>query len=153
MKQEIQYDIIEKKVEDMIFAGHRFKGKYSEVGRAIGLVLKNAGRNISGKAMTLYYDGEYKENDADIEGGFPVSKTISGKEISCRVLPGGNAVTLIHKGPYEKLGESYEMIFAYIRKKGYTPIIPGREVYIKGPGMIFRGNPEKYITEIQILVR
>ena len=25
---------------------------------------------------------------------------------------------------------------------------PFREVFIKGPGMIFKGNPEKYITEI-----
>tara|TARA_B100000575_G_scaffold17953_1_gene12467 strand:- start:884 stop:994 length:111 start_codon:yes stop_codon:yes gene_type:complete len=24
-----------------------------------------------------------------------------------------------------------------------------REIYIKGPGMIFRGKPKKYITEIQ----
>ena len=24
-----------------------------------------------------------------------------------------------------------------------------REIYIKGPEMIFRGNPKKYITEIQ----
>ena len=26
---------------------------------------------------------------------------------------------------------------------------PIREIYIKGPWMIFRGNPKKYITEIQ----
>ena len=26
---------------------------------------------------------------------------------------------------------------------------PIREIYIKGLGMIFRGNPKKYITEIQ----
>ena len=26
---------------------------------------------------------------------------------------------------------------------------PIREIYIKGPRMIFRGNPKKYITEIQ----
>jgi len=25
---------------------------------------------------------------------------------------------------------------------------PFREVYIKGPGMFLKGNPEKYITEI-----
>jgi hypothetical protein len=30
---------------------------------------------------------------------------------------------------------------------------PTREVYIKGPGMIFRGNPKKYLTEIQMLIR
>ena len=27
---------------------------------------------------------------------------------------------------------------------------PTREVFIKGPGMIFKGNPKKYLTEIQL---
>lgn len=28
---------------------------------------------------------------------------------------------------------------------------PIREIYIKGPVMIFLGNPKKYITEIQFM--
>jgi effector-binding domain-containing protein len=31
-------------------------------------------------------------------------------------------------------------------------VLPTREVYLKGPGMIFRGNPKNYVTEIQIPV-
>ena len=27
-----------------------------------------------------------------------------------------------------------------------------REVYLKGPGMIFKGNPKNYLTEIQLPV-
>ena len=29
---------------------------------------------------------------------------------------------------------------------------PCRGIYIKGPGMIFRWNPRKYVTEVQIPV-
>ena len=29
---------------------------------------------------------------------------------------------------------------------------PTREVYKKGPGLIFKGNPKDYLTEIQIVV-
>ena len=32
-------------------------------------------------------------------------------------------------------------------------VLPTREVYLKGPGMLLKGNPEKYLTEIQIPVR
>lgn len=28
--------------------------------------------------------------------------------------------------------------------------LPTREVYVKGPGMIFKGNPKNYLTEIQL---
>lgn len=30
--------------------------------------------------------------------------------------------------------------------------MPTREVYLKGPGMIFKGNPKNYLTEIQMLI-
>jgi hypothetical protein len=31
--------------------------------------------------------------------------------------------------------------------------MPTREVYLKGPGMIFKGNPKRYLTEIQVPIR
>lgn len=67
-------------------------------------------------------------------------------------LPGGKAVSLIHKGPYETISRSYEKVMAYIKEKGYTPKLPIREIYLKGPGMIFKGNPQNYLTEIQFLI-
>ena len=38
------------------------------------------------------------------------------------------------------------------KEHDYGVILPSREIYLKGPGMIFRGNPKKYVTEIQLLV-
>jgi hypothetical protein len=32
----------------------------------------------------------------------------------------------------------------------FYPTHPPREVYVKGPGMIFKGNPKNYLTEIQL---
>jgi len=48
--------------------------------------------------------------------------------------------------------ESGARIMDYVQKKSYDALLPLREVYIKGPGMIFRGNPKKYLTEIQIMI-
>jgi effector-binding domain-containing protein len=67
-------------------------------------------------------------------------------------LPGGRCAYLVHKGPYEQLGRSYAKIMEYVQKRNYETLSPVREVYIKGPGMIFRGNPKKYLTEIQIMI-
>jgi len=69
-----------------------------------------------------------------------------------RELPGGKCVALLHKGPYEELHGSYERIMKYVKEKGYSVAAPPREIYLKGPGMIFRGNPKNYITEIQLPV-
>jgi effector-binding domain-containing protein len=61
-------------------------------------------------------------------------------------------VTLLHKGPYEDIGRSYVVVLDYVRTHGYKIVMPTREVYSKGPGMIFRGNPQNDLTEIQIQI-
>lgn len=61
-------------------------------------------------------------------------------------------MTLLHKGPYEELGRAYERLLKYAKEKGYEFASPCREVYLKGPGMIFKGNPQNYLTEIQMLL-
>ncbi len=73
--------------------------------------------------------------------------------ISVRELPGGRCVSLLHKGPYDQLGRSYAKVLEFICEKGYEITTPTREVYHKGPGMFFRGNPKNYLTEIQMILK
>jgi effector-binding domain-containing protein len=40
----------------------------------------------------------------------------------------------------------------YCQEKGYEIAVPCREVYLKGPGMFFMGNPKNYLTELQMMV-
>lgn len=137
MEQKYDEKITEKRLPDISFAGYRMKGIYSKIGRAFARVGKKAGRHIAGKPIGLYYDGEYREKNADFEGGFPVKKEVKGDGIEYRKLQGGRAVCLIHPGPYSELGRSYEKIFKYIEEKKYQTKLPSREVYHKGPGNIF----------------
>ncbi len=153
MTDNKEFEVEEKDLETILIAGYRMKGKYQDVGNGITLLYKKLGGQINGKCMTLYYDGEYKENDADFEPCFPVRKGKDEDGISVRELKGGKSVSLIHKGPYETLGDSYKKIYAYLNEKGYKTKLPSREVYIKGPGWIFKGNPKNYLTEIQLLIK
>jgi effector-binding domain-containing protein len=59
---------------------------------------------------------------------------------------------LIHKGPYDNLTRSYEKISTYVKEHGYKVKLPTREIYVKGPGMILKGNPDNYLTEIQMMI-
>lgn len=42
----------------------------------------------------------------------------------------------------------YRGIEKYAQQNGVKLKCEFREVFIKGPGMILKGNPEKYITEV-----
>ncbi len=152
MLSESRFTVSEKEVPDMLVAGLRWKGRYDETGRTIQQVGKLAGRYIRGKPLNLYYDGEYKDEGADIESCFPVGEMTGAGALSVHRLPGGRCAYLIHKGPYDQLGRSYARLMEYLQKRGYEAAVPIREVYLKGPGMIFRGNPRNYLTEIQIMI-
>jgi DNA-binding transcriptional MerR regulator/DNA gyrase inhibitor GyrI len=153
MIEESSYLVEEKAVEEVRVAGLRWKGRYGDVGKVFSKLGKLAGRNIRGKPMNLYYDAEYKENDADIETCYPVAENIKKSgDLILHTLPGGKCVSLIHKGPYENLNRSYAKIMEYIQNKKYETVLPIRELYLKGPGMIFRGNPKNYLTKIEIFI-
>ncbi len=153
MLEEGDFTPGEKELPEIEVAGIRWKGRYADTGKVLQQLGKLAGRFIRGKPMNLYYDEEYKEEDADIESCFPVAGMKESGVLSLHRLPAGRCVYLVHKGPYDQIGRSYAKIMDYVQKNKYETLLPSRETYIKGPGMIFRGNPKKYLTEIQILIR
>lgn len=144
--------IEEKTLAPLLFAGVRMQGKYIEIQRAFATVGRRAGMKIAGPAHGLFYDDAYKEDGADFEGGFPVRSSVRHADVDCRELPGGRALTILHTGPYDTLHATYERLIDEMIRLGVEPVRPSREVYVRGPGMIFRGKPSKYRTEIQFLV-
>lgn len=145
-------DVEERMIPDMLIAGHRMVGQYHEVGRGFALLGRYAGRVTVGKPMCLYYDGEFRENDANFEAAVEIKSAVSRPEIDCRVLEGGRAFCVMHRGPYNRLSEAYQKLFAAVKREGVAVRQPTREAYHKGPGMILKGNPERYLTEVQFLI-
>ncbi len=152
--RQFAFEIQEKTVEPLLVAGVRMKGRYEQCGEAFSKIGRALGRHLCGKPLCLYYDSEYKEDDADFEPCIPVRKSLAVEGISIRELPGGRCVSLVYQGPYGEAGHhrTYERVFDYAQRQGYRLLSPSREVFLKGPGMIFRGNPKKYRTEIQVFV-
>ena len=146
------FNVEQKTVQPILIAGLRMTGKYSDCGSGFGKIGRKFGRHISGKPMMLFHDTERRADDADFEVAMPVKKGESTDEIAVYELPGGRCLSLMHLGPYEELRSSYEKIFKYAKEQGVMYSVPSREIYHRGPGMIFRGNPQKYLTEIQLMI-
>lgn len=146
------YEIEEKQLEPVLVGGIRHQGRYEDCGKLFRQLGRKLGRHIRGKAMMLCYDEEYREEDADFEPCMPIGKRVEVEDINVQELPGGRCLSLIHQGPYESFSRSYCRIMEYAKEHELSLLTPSREVFLKGPGMIFKGNPEKYMTEIQFLV-
>jgi effector-binding domain-containing protein len=111
------------------------------------------GRHASGKPLCLFYDGEYRADDANFEPCIPVRKEVPAEGIVYHDLPDGKCLSLMHRGPYEQLSRSYARILQHLKRRGFEFTLPTREVYHRGPGMLLRGNPQKYVTEIQLPIQ
>lgn len=148
-ENKMEYKIEIKEMPSITVASIRYNGKYSDCGKYIGKLYKAVKGKAIGEPINCYYDGEYKEI-ADIETCLPIKEKIDNQDISCKELPGIKAITTIHKGSYDGLNKAYKALLNYANENNFECLLPSREVYKKGPGMIFAGNPDKYITEIMI---
>jgi len=148
----VNYKIEIKDIPAVQVASIRYKGKYSDFGMYIGRIYKAIKSGAKGQPFSCYYDGEYKE-EADIEVCVPTLKQVNDSIITTKKLPEIRAVSTIHTGNYESINMAYKAVFDYAQENSINFLIPSREIYIKGPGMIFKGNPSKYITEIIIPIK
>ena len=128
----------------------KYIGRYDECGPYFGKLHKHAKGNAKGIPFNLYYDLEFKE-DASIEVCLPVKKKMDGtNEILCKNLPEVKGISVVHIGPYDTIGEAYQSLIDYALKNNHELELPMRETYLKGPGILFMGNPNKYETEVFI---
>src|SRR5439155_5794737 len=148
---QAQFQCEEKVLPPMKIAAVRMQAPYKDCGQGFAKICKAFWNQIRGPALLLCYDMDYQEI-ANYEACMPVRGGQSRDGIEVRDLPSGKCVSLLHQGPYEQLSQSYQQALAYVKQHGYELVAPCREVYLKGPGMIFKGNPKNYLTEIQLML-
>lgn len=101
----------------------------------------------------IYHDGEYKEENIDVEYCEAVTSrgmdtdTIKFKQIEKVPM----AACLLHKGSYETLGNTYAYIFKWIEENEYMVVDNPRESYIDG--IWNKENESEWLTEIQVPIQ
>jgi effector-binding domain-containing protein len=77
--------------------------------------------------------------------------TVSGREgVEIRLLPAARVAQVLHRGSYDDLHWSYRKIFDFLAANGAVAVVPSREIYLKGPGMILPRSPKRFLTLIQV---
>ncbi len=107
---------------------------------------------FAGAPFVIFHDPEFKPADMDVEVVIPVAKSfkaaigLSGdRQLKIQELPALKSVaSLIHKGDFDKVGESYTALGKWIGENGYRIAGPPREIYLSAPD-----SETGAITEIQ----
>ena len=145
----MSYEFEIKEISATKVASVRFKGSFKGIGFAMSTLFSEVKGKAAGPALCIYHSEDYDEN-SEIEACVPVKEAIRVKKTSVYALPAVKALCTTHVGSYDELHIAYKAIMDYAKNNGMKMLLPWREVYIKGPGLAFKGNPSKYVTEIQI---
>ncbi len=136
--------------------GTRARGAYHDVAKLIPKIFEHAvstGLEITGPPIFLCHElsmdevnRAMKNDDADLEVALPVVGDIrETDEIKHYELPGVKMIKTIHKGPYEKVGETYSRLFDWMADNGKQVMGPYREYYMNDPREVPSGE---ILTEV-----
>lgn len=144
----MEYTIEKREIEPLRVAFTKYEGPAVQASSYMPAVFKSINGQASGAPFFIYKKMDPVTGIGSLELCVPTEVEPHTPGIETKTIPGGTAFTVIHHGPYSGLREAYAAIDEYAVVNNIRIAPPFREVYIKGPGMIFKGNPDKYITEI-----
>jgi AraC family transcriptional regulator len=143
-------------VRPQIVLGMRKRGRYEQIKMMLPEIFEYAFAHridIAGPPVFVMHELTAEEamqadteGTADLEVAVPILKPAGGSDdITCYELSGGTMARILHKGPYEDAGTTYEKLFAWTRAQGKRIVGPIREVYLNDPAAV---PPDRIRTEI-----
>lgn len=102
--------------------------------------------------MAVFYDGDYKEQDVDVE----VQKSVEGnypdtEHVKFKTLPPVQIASATYKGSYEQIGFVNEAVARWGKDNGFEFCGAAFNIYHVSPHET--QNPEEYVTEVCYPVR
>lgn len=162
------HEVIVKKVDALrVAAIRRTIPTYADQGPlwgALDAYLAEHHLTPTGPCLTVYYDTEYRERDVEVEVCEPVPNNASSSDgVTVYTLPAVETMaTVLHRGGFENVGETYGALLAWIEQNGYRIVGPNREVYLRAcmdvpsavqyPSEYITTDPAERLTEIQFPV-
>ena len=100
----------------------------------------------------LFYDGEYKEKDVDVE----IQKSVKGtypdtEHVKFKTVPAVQVASAVCKGSYDQIGEVNAAVAAWVEANGYAFDGIAFNIYHVSPHET--QNPEEFVTEVCYPVR
>jgi hypothetical protein len=89
------------------------------------------------------------ESVTEVQGG----ESTDGLTVELASWEYGEVAQILHVGGYDEETADTEALKEFIRSQGYEITGLHEEEYLKGPGFLFAGNPDKYLTLIRYPVK
>lgn len=91
----------------------------------------------AGHALSVYIT--FDSDKMPFRAGFLVSEEDAGKaegDVKADVLPAGEFLNFLHRGPYATLANSYDAMMKHLEAKGMSVGMPSWEIYLNDPSTV-----------------
>jgi AraC family transcriptional regulator len=149
-----------KKTEPITVAFIAMKGSLSLTNSAFGKLytfLAEAGFLPAGPPSRVYFNtpGQVPDQELKWELRVPIagicdSSGPDGRGLGFRCLEEATVASIIHRGPFSNIGDTYDKLKSSIASKGYHVAGPCEEVYLTEPG---NTPPVEIRTEVRFPVK
>jgi effector-binding domain-containing protein len=95
------------------------------------------------------WTGYYALPIPDKASSLPALDAGAGLKVELTTWKYGEVAEILHVGPYGEETPTIERLHLFIKQQGFRIIGEHEEEYIKGPGMLFAGDPKGYYTIIR----
>lgn len=146
-------EIITKEIRPRDYVGVRRIVKPDGIGPACAEILPRVGAWLAnhrvtpdGQPVTIYHSVDRDTGDFDIQPGFfVVTRAEADGDIATGQTAGGDALSAVHVGPYETLGDTWHALFAKAEALGRAVTKSSWEIYVDDPGAV---DPRGLRTQI-----
>lgn len=147
--------IEEKKIDDEKIAVINYKGSVENMGLLIDELLAWGETNkieFIGAPFAIYYTSPQAETGEEMvyDVGFQILSEVETTErIQIGEVVAHTVISVVHKGEYEKLPETYKKMVEYSIENNYDIIGSPKEIYYNSPHEV---SQSELLTEIQFPV-
>ena len=139
--------VLIKTNQEITAVGYRtsttYKAIFSDIpaglGRVIGTLVE-ANVDPAGAPFTMYHQAPDGDTDGDIAMCVPVGAAGMGEglddELAAVTIPEGASASILHRGSYETMGESYATVATWVQEHGHHVVGPIREIYLNSPAEV-----------------
>ncbi len=133
-------------------------GSYSEIGSVYHRLhewAREVGVTITGPGFTRFLSppNEFDLESAMFEVCLPIGGDVQGDgPVTVKQMPACTVAYSRVQGPHGRIPAHYTEMFAWLSAQGMETSGPPREVYIKRPDALGKGDPREFVTEIQLPV-
>ncbi|MFW9794379.1 MAG: hypothetical protein ACFFEE_08760 [Candidatus Thorarchaeota archaeon] len=148
MNKSDKEGVVHKLLDEVQVAQIRIHGNVSDLPDIFSKLNNLVGKNATGSPIVIHHWGVSDEKGHDMDVCLPISKEVQEERIVTTILPVRNAMTMIHKDPYNRIGDSYSKITKYTYERGHPIAESTREVFHN----FDPNHPEATVVEIQAIL-